>query len=84
MRIVIQRVRSVALTADGEPFDQMDAGILAMVGIESGDISGEFAAAIASQGMKGAKIINCYNCASIHGVYRVARVGSPEARKEQI
>ena len=37
MRIVIQRVRSVALTADGEPFDQMDAGILAMVGIESGD-----------------------------------------------
>ncbi|MBQ7059847.1 MAG: D-tyrosyl-tRNA(Tyr) deacylase [Firmicutes bacterium] len=37
MRIVIQRVSSVNLTADGVPYDQMGAGILAMVGIQSGD-----------------------------------------------
>ena len=49
-------------------------GTVRNLGIESGDISGEFAAAIASQGMKGAKIINCYNCASIHGVYRAAGI----------
>ena len=39
MRIVIQRVSSVSLTADGVPYDQMGEGILAMVGIESGDNS---------------------------------------------
>lgn len=37
MRIVIQRVSSVSLRADGELYDQMGPGILAMVGIESGD-----------------------------------------------
>ena len=37
MRIVIQRVSSVSLVADGEPYDQMGEGILAMVGIKSGD-----------------------------------------------
>lgn len=37
MRIVIQRVDNVSLTADGTPYDQMGPGILAMVGIQSGD-----------------------------------------------
>ena len=37
MRMVIQRVTSVSLNADGVPYDQMDKGILAMVGIQSGD-----------------------------------------------
>ncbi|MBO6159268.1 MAG: D-tyrosyl-tRNA(Tyr) deacylase [Firmicutes bacterium] len=37
MRIVIQRVDRVSLAADGEPYDQMGPGILAMVGIQSGD-----------------------------------------------
>ena len=37
MRMVLQRVKHVALTADGEPFDKMERGILALVGIESGD-----------------------------------------------
>lgn len=37
MRMVLQRVKHVALTAGGEPFDQMERGILALVGIESGD-----------------------------------------------
>ena len=39
MRIVLQRVKHVELVADGQPFDQMGQGILAMVGIESGDDS---------------------------------------------
>ena len=39
MRIVIQRVSSVSLVADGKPYDAMGAGILAMVGIQSGDDS---------------------------------------------
>lgn len=39
MRIVIQRVKKVDLTADGKPFDSMKEGILALVGIESGDDS---------------------------------------------
>ena len=37
MRMVLQRVKHVELTADGQPFDQMGQGILAMVGIEPGD-----------------------------------------------
>ena len=37
MRIVIQRVKRVDLTADGRPFDSMKDGILALVGIKSGD-----------------------------------------------
>lgn len=37
MRMVLQRVKHVELTADGRPFDQMGQGILAMVGIEPGD-----------------------------------------------
>lgn len=37
MRMVLQRVKKVSLTADGEPYDQMQQGILAMIGIESGD-----------------------------------------------
>ncbi len=37
MRMVLQRVAHVELTADGKPFDQMERGILAMVGIERGD-----------------------------------------------
>ena len=37
MRIVLQRVKKVALTADGSPFDEMQEGILALVGIQSGD-----------------------------------------------
>lgn len=37
MRMVLQRVKKAALTADGTPFDAMQEGILALVGIESGD-----------------------------------------------
>lgn len=37
MRMVLQRVKKVALTADGAAYDQMEQGILAMVGIQSGD-----------------------------------------------
>jgi D-tyrosyl-tRNA(Tyr) deacylase len=37
MRIVLQRVKNTALAADGLPFDQMEQGILAMVGIKPGD-----------------------------------------------
>ena len=37
MRIVLQRVKSASLEADGVFVDRMGAGILAMVGIESGD-----------------------------------------------
>ena len=39
MRMVLQRVKHVELVADGQPFDKMDQGILAMVGIEPGDDS---------------------------------------------
>lgn len=37
MRMVLQRVRQTRLTADGRETDAMEQGILAMVGIESGD-----------------------------------------------
>lgn len=37
MRMVLQRVKRVALTADGVFHDQMQQGILAMIGIQSGD-----------------------------------------------
>ena len=37
MRIVLQRVKKTTLAADGQPFDQMEQGILAMVGIKPGD-----------------------------------------------
>ena len=37
MRIVVQRVRRAALTANGEPGDAMQRGILAMVGLQEGD-----------------------------------------------
>ena len=37
MRIVLQRVKSASLEADGVFVDRMGSGILAMVGIESGD-----------------------------------------------
>ena len=37
MRMVLQRVKQTSLTADGVPCDQMQQGILALVGIQSGD-----------------------------------------------
>lgn len=37
MRMVLQRVKRVALKADGKPFDEMQEGILALVGIQPGD-----------------------------------------------
>ncbi len=39
MRMVIQRVKRTALTADGIPGDQIGHGLLALIGIESGDDS---------------------------------------------
>ena len=37
MRIVIQRVKNVSLTADGVFVDQMEKGLYALVGIKEGD-----------------------------------------------
>ena len=37
MRMVLQRVKNVSLKADGEPFDAMQDGILALVGIQPSD-----------------------------------------------
>lgn len=37
MRMIVQRVRRVSLTADGIPGDSMERGLLVLVGIKSGD-----------------------------------------------
>lgn len=37
MRMVIQRVSKVQLTANGLPFDEMGEGLLVMVGLQEGD-----------------------------------------------
>lgn len=37
MRMIVQRVRRVSLTADGVPGDSMERGLLVLVGIKPGD-----------------------------------------------